>query len=358
MEVIKISQQKNNLVKKEDDTTTKPRGDSQARNWLLTLNNPLAPEHGYNHEYIIDVLTNKLKSIIYFNLADEVGIEEKTPHTHVYLVSKSPLRFSTIKKHFPKGRIEKTYGAHSQLISYVEKTGKWKEDEKADTSIAGTFKEYGDRPKDRRNTRDDLADIYEMIVSGASNVEILQKFPGQIRALRDVDYVRQSLREEEFRYTNRDLLTTYIWGPTGVGKTYNLMNNDSLGAIYRVTDYSHPWDAYNGQEVVILDEFYQSLKINELINICDIYPLQLPARYTNKTAMFSKVFIVSNLDLNEQYKNARYNQPRIWEALLRRIQKIVVYTAYQEYREYSTSDYNKNWARLPDNALTPFDVLE
>jgi len=40
-----------------------------------------------------------------------------------------------------------------------------------------------------------------------------------------------------------------------------------------------------------------------LLQILDGYPLRLPARYFDKFACFTKVFILSNIPLNEQYPN-------------------------------------------------------
>jgi hypothetical protein len=306
---------------------------------VVTLNN--AEEHGYVHDYIIDVLTNKVKAA-YFCLADEIGLEEETPHTHIYAVFKSPVRFSTLKGHFKHGHLEKAYSGHLENIEYVSKTGKWAKDKKAHTSIPGTFKEFGDRPTDRKYSNNDLADIYHLIIDGASNTEILREFPHHLRSLRDVDFVRQSIRTDEHKDKIRnDLNVVYVYGKTGVGKTFNLMNNPTLGTKYRVTDYSNPWDSYSGEDTVILDEYHSNLKIGELLNVCDIYPHMLRARYTNKVAMYNNVFIVSNLALRDQYRGIQEEHPRVWKALLRRITKVIVYIGYSQFEEYSVEDYLK-----------------
>jgi hypothetical protein len=70
--------------------------DRQSRKYSITLNNPLVMIPPMTHEQIKQEI-GKLGSVVYWCMADEIGLEEKTPHTHIYLYSDSPIRFSTIK---------------------------------------------------------------------------------------------------------------------------------------------------------------------------------------------------------------------------------------------------------------------
>ena len=70
--------------------------DPQSRRWSLTINNP--KDCGLDHDTIIEKL--HLFHPRYFCLADEIG-ESGTYHTHIYLFSHSPIRFSTVKNRFP-----------------------------------------------------------------------------------------------------------------------------------------------------------------------------------------------------------------------------------------------------------------
>ena len=221
---------------------------------------------------------------------------------------------------------------------------------------------WGEPPEEKHLNGGGIeAHILDSIWNGATNNEILASHPELMFQLRNIDYARQSYLEEEYRNKNRDILVTYVTGPTGVGKSFNLMNNKSLGDKCRITDYLHPWDYYLGQETIILEEFHSSLKIGEMLNVCDIFPLILRARYTNKVAMFDKIFVVSNICLLEQYKNIQKEQPNVFEAFLRRIHKVVVYTAFQEYKEYDTKDYlasigkGLSWIEYMPETPTPFD---
>ena len=42
-----------------------------------------------------------------------------------------------------------------------------------------------------------------------------------------------------------------------------------------------------------------------MLNLLDVYPPILPARYSDKVACFTKVYITSNLPLNRQYETVQ-----------------------------------------------------
>ena len=151
-----------------------------------------------------------------------------------------------------------------------------------------------------------------------------------------------AVREQQYRETFRILTTTYIWGPTGTGKTRSVMEQYGYSGVYRITDYSHPFDSYAGEEVLLLDEDSSNFQIRDLLNYLDGYPLTLPARYSNRVACFTKVYVISNLCLSKQYPNEQYNSPATFAALLRRIHKVVHYTAPGEFAEYKTAEFMNN----------------
>lgn len=118
--------------------------DRQARKWQVTVNNPA--DKGLDHDAIKKAL-EEFKSLVYWCMGDEIGLDTHTPHTHLFMVLKSPAKFSTVKKRFPEAHIEAARGSIAENRAYVEKTGKWSEDEKADTRVPDTFEEWGEIPE-------------------------------------------------------------------------------------------------------------------------------------------------------------------------------------------------------------------
>jgi len=294
--------------------------ETSSRKWLLTINNPT--EKGFDHTKIKEEL-QKLKPTKYFCLTDEIGLESKTPHTHVFAVFSSPVRFSTLKKIFPPADLENARGKIQECIDYIRKSGKWENSEKKETSVPDSFEEWGEIPVERQGARNDLTELYGLVKGGATNYEIMEENPDFMLHLDKIERARQAIKSEEYRSTFRELHVTYIWGATGTGKTRSVMDEHGYVNVYRVTDYSHPFDGYKGEDIVVFDEYRGQFKIHDLLNYLDGYPLELPCRYTNKQACYTKVYIISNIPLNEQYQLLQISQPATYAALIRRIHKIV-----------------------------------
>ena len=264
--------------------------DRQGRKYNLTFNNPLNMIPPMSHDEIKKAV-GTLGSVSYWCLADEIGLNEHTPHTHLYLYSASPIRFSTIKKRFPQAHIELAYGDSRENRAYILKEGKWKNTEKTETSIQGTFEEFGVMPiRESMSARGELQFIYEMIESGLSTAEILKAYPQAMRYLDKIDRARQLLVEEEYKNTWRDLTVTYLFGMTETGKTRSIMEKFGYSNVFRITDYDHPFDSYKNNSVIIFEEFRSSIKIQNMLNYLDGYPCELPARYNNKTACYLDVW--------------------------------------------------------------------
>jgi len=299
-----------------------PIAETQSRKWQLTLNNP--DSKNLNHENIKQILSGL--PVVYFCMADEIGLETHTPHTHIFLQLRTPARFGRLKKLFPDAHIEQVHGTAEQNRDYVRKSGKWASDPKVDTSVPGTFEESGDLPVEPgQGCRSDIAEIYNMIADGKSNAEIMAANPNLAIHISRMDKIRQDILEERYRNTWRNLDVTYIWGPTGTGKTRSVMEKHGYSSCYRVTDYNHPFDRYSQEPVLCLDEFRSSLLIGDMLDYLDGYPLALPARYANRQACYETVYIISNIDLTAQYPNVMTAEPETWKAFIRRIGKVIEY---------------------------------
>lgn len=297
--------------------------DTQSRKWQLTINNP--QQHGLDHEKIKGVL-QQIKPLVYYCLSDEIGLETHTPHTHIFLALKTPAKFSRIKRLFPEAHIEQARGSVEENKAYVEKSGKWKDNSKADSTVPGTFEEWGTLPDEPgQGYRSDIAQLYNLIVDGKSNAEIMRLNPNLAAHIGSMDKIREAILDSEYKDTWRDLEVTYIFGPTGTGKTRGVMEKHGYSSVYRVTDYSHPFDRYAQEPVMLFEEFRSSLMLGDMLSYLDGYPIALPARYANRQACFTSVYVISNIDLSEQYKNVQENEPATWKAFLRRIHHVIEY---------------------------------
>lgn len=315
--------------------------DKQSRKWQLTINNP--QQWDLTHEVIKDILS-QIKPIVYYCMSDEIGLKDGTHHTHLFIACSSPMRFSTLKNKFPKAHIEFAKGTSSQNRDYIFKIGKWTNDIKNETNLPDTHEECGELPLERQGKRSDLQDLYDLIESGLSDYEILQQDTEHMLNLEMINKTRQIINREIYKNTFRQLEVTYIYGKTGVGKSRMVMEKYGYSNVFRVTNYIRGgFDAYHNQDVILFEEFRSSIPIQDMLNYLDGYPLELPCRYANKIACFTKVYIVSNISLLEQYTSHQHEHRETWEAFLRRIHK-VIYWDEVGFQELTTNEYLKIYA--------------
>ncbi len=319
---------------------------TQSRKWQITINNPV--DKGYDHQKIIDIVSN-LKSVIYWCMADEIG-ENGTYHTHVFLCSKSGVRFSTIKKNFEGGHFEMCRGSASENRDYVQKSGKWEKDRKKETCVPDTFQEFGEMPIEAKGNKISFDDVYDLIASGLSTMDIVTEYPSLILQMDKIEYSRQLFLREKYKTTRRELEVTYIYGASRTGKTRSVMDKFGYDKVYRVTDYKHPFDNYNGQDVIIFEEFRSSLALPEMLNYLDNYPVELRCRYANKQALYTKVYVISNIALTDQNPG---QEPTDLDAFYHRF-NLVRHFDNHGYKDYNIEFINNGFRLVLAGEFIPF----
>ena len=328
---------------------------AQGRKWQLTFNNPA--DSGFSHERIVELLGN-FASVLYYCLCDEVG-GEGTYHTHLYVCFKTSRYHTTIDKFFHGAHQEVARGTSAENRAYVLKDGE-KFNKQPDGSysykdigghlheginFSDTFEEGGEMPQEQQGKSRDADKIVELIKSGATNEDIVDAVASAFRDLEKVERVRSMYRDAQFKDSWRDLEVIYIFGKTGSGKTRSVMDKYGYANCYRVTDYKHPFDTYDGQDVLIFEEFRGGLKHGDMLNYLDGYPLLLPCRYFNRQACYTKVFIITNVPPDAQYTSI---DTETRKAFFRRIHTVREYEETGRITDYAGVDaylHRHDWAK-------------
>jgi len=297
--------------------------DTQSRAYQITINNP--DEKGYDDDKINTIIAKS--KVMFACYAREIG-EQGTPHVHIYVLFPSPRRFSTIKKKYPGAHIERTFGSIQDNIDYIKKEGKFAETNKAETSIEGSYREFGAVPNNLTLGLSDMEQVVELLEQGYSVVEIIEAFPKYAFKVNSIEAVKQAFLAEKYRETMRTVEVTYKFGSTGTGKTRSIYKDYASEDICRITSYGKngvKFDSYKSEDVLVFEEYASQIPIEEFLVYLDIYPLMLPARYSDKTACYTKVIITSNLPLSSQYIMEQHSKPETYAALLRRINFVEEY---------------------------------
>lgn len=349
--------------------------DTRSRKYLLTINNP-ENHANCSHEELFKA-ANKYK-VVYIAMCDETGGKENTYHTHVYIHYENAICFSSIKKNFPSANIQTVKGTSHQNLHYILKdlpeynkdsNGFYEyKDSKGKVhkgqNHTDTFEEQGTCPDEHQGKRSDLEYMYSLVKDGLSNAEILELCPDTaIQHIDKLNKLRHSYLTDKFKGTRRlDLKVNYITGKTGTGKSRDILDEFGDENVYRTTDYQHPFDSYQSEPVLVLEEYRSSLRLQDMLNYLDVYPVTLPARYAPKVGCYNTVFVVSNWTFEQQYAEIQKDpdQKSSYEAWIRRFNGYVKeYYDVGKYRFYPTiQDYlkrNEQFTPVDDDEPMPFD---
>lgn len=289
---------------------------SRSRKYLLTINNPLL------YDLTHDNIKSNMMSINceYWCMCDEIGLENKTPHTHLFFYCENAISFNRVKKLFPSAHIDKALGSCQENRDYIRKEGKYQDSEKKDTNLIETFEEFGNVPIETKKANEKISvAVYQMLLDGKDNLEIIDAYPSYINKIPHLDKARETILLYKYKDLRLPKEVVYIYGPSRCGKTRFVMDTFGYNNVYRVSNYKNPFDKYSGQDVLLLDEFNSKIDFEMFLELTDDYPVTLSARYSDKVACYTKVFVISNKPFEKQYEYVGNEQ---WVAFCRRFSSI------------------------------------
>jgi len=302
----------------ENDISKPPTKNSKGCGWVCTLHNLTKTDE----EYLADFKV--IEGVKYFKGQRERGEETGKEHLQFFIDFEKAVYFTTVQKLLPPTTHIEQRKAKQKIkaVNYCCKE---------DTRI-GQVMEFGEFVEDRQNSNTEK--FFERLHGGATNMELQQEFP-TLYAQYGVDKIekfRQDKLRSEYGDKFRDIKVTYIYGAARLGKTSYIYDKYKPSEICRVTNYKvGTFENYNAHKVLVLDEFTGKLEIEFVNNLLDRLPLELPARYANRTACFTEVYIISNLPLADLYKDEQSKTPEVYKAFRERIHEIIRFTALGKY---------------------------
>jgi hypothetical protein len=280
--------------------------DQQSRDWMLTI------PAGNHPEDEVRELFEQIGTGAVFQ--KERGEKTGFDHFQSFVQMSSPMRWSVLKRKltvagFKDVHIEARKGSVADCVKYCTKS---------ETSVGKPAYVGSIRMRDQQGARNDLRELREKILDGASVEDVLlgDEESKSARYTRWLGELATARDRKQYGSRMRDLETHYLWGAPGIGKTRYVYEQYSIEDIYRVTDYHHPFDEYDRQNVLVFDEYASQFEWEKLLCYLDRYPLMLPARYHNHQACFTIVWIISNKPIDQQHPEIQGERR---QALTRRI---------------------------------------
>lgn len=95
-----------------------------------------------------------------------------------------------------------------------------------------------------------------------------------------------------------------LWGASRTGKSrWCRERHPNLYNVPEPINQSLWFDNYDGEEAILLDDFYGWVKYHTLLQLTDGYPMQLPVKGGFVVRMWTTVYITSNKPVEEWYPN-------------------------------------------------------
>jgi len=223
--------------------------EKRVRHWSVTVNNPRVSD--------------------WDDIKDCTGLrgvcgqmecgEEGTKHLQLFVYYEGHGKtFDECRRDFPRAHVERAKNP-KKLMEYVMK---------AETAI-GKYFEYG--IPHHQGYRTDIHSVAELVVKGVPIFKIAIEHAGHY-----VKYHKglERLRDVACR-TRRSTKPRVCWlyGAAGTGKTKLVFDTHPASDIY-VKDGTKWWNAYDGEKVVLIDDFDGEWPFRDLLRLLDRYPYQ------------------------------------------------------------------------------------
>lgn len=250
-----------------------------ARSYCFTINNYTTTEQ---------IQVEECTATRYLIYGLERG-ENGTPHLQGYLEMSKPQRISFLKKlpGFERAHFEARRGTREQAREYCMKEGEWIE--------------TGDWAAGGRGARNDIKQLMTMVNEGHSKLEIIETAPETYaRNMRFMDRY-QELREKEETREFRTVEVQVLVGDAGCGKTRQA-HTENPGIFTVNPGESFPFDGYDGESAILIDDFYGDLRYHEVLRILDGHQYRVNVKGHHRYARWTKVVITSNKPPEQWYR--------------------------------------------------------
>lgn len=255
---------------------------AKSKYYVFTVNNPTAQELAQLRSHC----QQENGKVTYLCFGLEVG-EAGTPHAQGYIELRNRSRITGVKKvaGLQRSHLETRRGSQDEAIEYCRKDGQ--------------FEEYGKKSVSAQGKRTDLDDIRVLIKDGASELDVADGHWSQwVVYRRSFEAYRKLITPPKMR---RGLRVYVIQGIAGVGKSGYIYNR--FPGVFSVPDPSLKWfDGYNGESVVLIDDYRGGGDPAMLLRLLDIYPLQVPVKGGFVPWNPTTIFITSNLSSTQWHE--------------------------------------------------------
>lgn len=239
-------------------------------------------------------------------------------HVQGYTEFGTAVRMASLRNCFPGVHCEKRKGDRDQARDYCRKSESRSTSDHSGPAERGSWKSGG------QGARNDLEAVRVAIRGGTSELDIADGYFNQwVRYRRSFQIYRSLVEKVRSEPTELHIL----WGEPGTGKTRSVWESGlSVYAVPQPNGGSVWFDGYQGEEAVLLDDFYGWIPLHLLLKLADRYPLQVPVKGGMVNFSSKRLYVTSNKSWEDWYNWAEFGSA-LRGAFQRRIVKCTHFNA-------------------------------
>lgn len=178
----------------------------------------------------------------------------------------------------------------------------------------------------RQGHRTDVDQIADCVIDGWSASQIAAEFPSIYMRMHRGIAALITKRDEATLNQYHKIDTTVVFGKSRAGKTRFIFDKHGAENVYvaQITEDRKLWfQGYEGQKVLLINEFYGQLPVNYMQNLLDNYRMQLQVKGGHAVSNWDHIYITANCDPIEWYSGWRRIPEAVMESIFRRFDEIV-----------------------------------
>lgn len=202
--------------------------------------------------------------------------------------------------------------------------------------------------KTSQGNRTDLDAVYDLIYGGSTEKNIFDAHPREY--LKYHAGIRRARHLQHLHLAGKycQMQVEVIYGDSRTGKTRSVMEEFGAENVYSpVWNGQKYWFSdYDGQDVLLLDEFTGQIPISEFQKLLDNYHMRLEAKGSNPISRWTKIRITTNVHPRHWYNDWFGIPAKVEQSIINRI------SAVRELKKKLPPKHKKTW----DSISTPKEV--
>ncbi len=312
--------------------------------WFIVIGEKAMTDLNLNYENIAAFIQEKFK--VLYACWDEELSDNGKKHLHLYMELDNKVRFSTIQKKLTGAHIDRRYGSPMEARQYIEKPEgmlfkgkeKWHSVVKPMQEL-GNFEPFKYLKGYRKETALKMSsqDKLDYVLEKFNSWEDVVAWDIHFATTNKAGLLSAFVQKRYDEFINSDIVTKYtnaegkisisvnrqvyyLYGPAGCGKTEGIKRKYGDDEVSQITNlkWDMKFDDYRNNKVLLLDEFYSQIPINQMLNLLDNKITKFPCRYENKYNLSETVILTSNNKFEQQYIDEQADNPETYTAFCRR----------------------------------------